>query len=236
VIVVSVALVGVVAAVKFNGRGATKAAKPPVTTKAPAVVKAPRAQVQSVTEAEEEPISAAPAVSATPSVDVAALVAADPGKFVDSLSLKEVRELDDLLLWRSSEQWRQREYRYNMLTDNALALLYSKDPALVPTPAQRAQIAELKKVYKPQMEAVLKDVWAQQDDLSKQLWDFNRNGSVTNNPHFRELQMGLMQEQVDLQNKTTRLSKPINKQYEASVKALLTPEQAKAYDEITGGN
>jgi len=79
-------------------------------------------------------------------------------------------------------------------------------------------------------------VWAQQDDLSKQLWDFNRNGSVTNNPHFRELQMGLMQEQVDLQNKTTRLSKPINKQYEASVKALLTPEQAKAYDEITGGN
>jgi hypothetical protein len=101
------------------------------------------------------------------------------------------------------------------------------------TPAQQAQIDKLKEALKPQLEAQLADVWAKQEDVAKQL-DAARKDLRTAEDYqkFNQDNQALLQQEKDLLKQADDLSQPIDSQYAAAVRSILTTDQQQQFDNV----
>lgn len=176
-----------------------------------------------------------PVVAATPSLDPLADATADPAAFVASLSEKEFRDLLDVLIHKNAVKQRLKD-RYKTNADLRLSFLNNamlQKGELKITPAQQAQIDKIKDFYKPQMDALLADVWAKQEDTAT-LLEAGRRGLKTAEDYatFNQENQALLQQEKDLLQKAEEVGRPVTSQYADAVRAILTPDQQQQFDNI----
>ncbi len=177
-----------------------------------------------------------PVVAETPSLDPLASAFADPAAFVAALSDRELRDLMDILLQKQVAKARQEE-RYHTKSDLLLSFIqrntYGPRKDLGLTPAQQAQIAKLKEAIRPQMETLLADVWAKQEEVAKKL-EVARKGVWTAEEYqkFTQDNQALLQQEKDLFKQADDLAQPLDNQYAAAVRSILTPDQQQQFDNV----
>lgn len=200
---------------------------PPVETAPDAVP----ADVASDTVTPEVTGEASPAAEAS-ETDPVALATENPGAFVETLSDKQNSELYRLLQQKEYDRQRK-EARYNLLTDTRLQFLGMTNRKLAISDVQKQQVAAIKANYKPQIEELLADVWARQDDANRRLQEAQKSlKSMQDQMSFYEKNKDLYQEQWDLMQQAGEIAKPLDDQYLAEVRTVLTPEQLKELDDM----
>jgi hypothetical protein len=183
--------------------------------------------------AAETPAAEAPQpANETPQKDLPALATTDPEAFVAALSDKQSTELYRLLRQKAGDRQR-REARYEMATDTRLQFLGFTAPNLTLSDSQKQQILAIKQGYKPQLEALLADNWAKQDEVDRKLQDAQQNvKTMQDQMKFYEQNKELYQEQWALAKDAGEITQALDEQYQLAVRSVLTPEQLKALDDM----
>ena len=228
VVAVSLAVGAViaVAVVKMGG----EPAQPPAET--------PRATV-AAEPADEEPSVPIPAVTRRPKAPKPAVDATQPAEPGDAAALEapaddervaRFRDMvanmssdDRQLLMREIMRQRGREMaerrKYDLPSDRRLRRLErTRDDNLRLTDAQREQIDAIRDTYKPQLDAQLQDIWAQQAELREDAMALMSEGK-------RDEARALFEQMNELNQQADQLKAPLDEQYKAALASILTPEQ-----------
>lgn len=195
---------------------------------------APEAMVpeDDVSTATVEPVVAPAAPAAKPDQKTAAL--ADPEGFVHNLTDEQASELYMLLrVERGIAEMNVR--KRELLMDTKLGYLRLATPELALSETQKQLVAQIRDGLKPKMEAQMAEAWAAQDALGRRLWE-TTTGAKTQEEQFRNFQRAewFQNQYAEQMRKMDELKKPLNEEFEAAVRPVLTPEQRKLLDDTYG--
>lgn len=192
----------------------------------PRTAPAPRAVAPPVTPKPEPAVEPAPT---PPTIDPAALAISDPDAFVKSLSTEQNRKLSLLLSMKIGDHITESQ-KYQLDADMTLMML-DRNPTLALTDGQKQMLSDVKAVYRTKMDAALGDKFAQVDEIDRKMSEIyaaatsqNAAGWDTQDLRYKQFEvMGAIHE-----TKTV-----FETDYQTSVRACLTPDQAKAFDDFT---
>jgi len=203
---------------------------PPVANVASSAPSAPPPAPRSAVAATVKPATDQPALSPTPSL-ATINPATDPAAFVASLSDQKKDELLGLLSRKEIDRSRQRD-RHKLMSDWRLQALKTS-VAWKLTEAQMQQVDQLKAAYKPQMEALLADNWAKQDEVLSRFESVLAGLSAPADSAAKSAALRDESSQLyALQQQADEIAQPLDRQYAAAVRTVLTADQLAAFDQV----
>lgn len=206
----------------------THGAAPPPT---PTTAAAPVAKKPVKPRPVPAPLAVAP--PAAPASEVAAEPAPaipDPVSFVKSLTDEQNKKFRRLLEEKIADKSRIEAEKYDLSTDLDLSRL-DRNPQLALNEAQQQKLSAIKAVFRAKIDAALGDKFAQLDDMDRQIADLQRQSDDARLPtgSYWSAQKPQVQ-RFNLLGKIQEAKAFFEADYEASVRACLTPAQGQELD------
>jgi gas vesicle protein len=174
-----------------------------------------------------------PVVATTPELakpaEAAPQTAFDADELVKTLTPEQEQKLGNVLRDRQMKKMMQ-EMRYRTASSTKIDMLAWKDKSLRLSDTQAAQIKTIREDMRPRMEASLGQYWARQDELNKAVMEIY--SSTTSREEAAQQTKPLRDQMKALQEEMAPVQQQLDDEFAVAVKAVLTPEQAKAMDEM----
>lgn len=171
---------------------------------------------------------AEPAPAPLPAIDPAALAISDPDAFVKGLSAEQNKKLFRLLNMKLGDPITEAQ-KYQLDADMSLMML-GRNPKLALTDGQKQKLADIKAAYRTKMDAALGDKYAQVDEIDRKISEIYANATSQRAAGWDS--QDLRAKQFEIMGAINQAKTAFEADYQFSVRAYLTPDQAQAFDDF----